>query len=203
MLWINQSTGLPIWLFWSQILTEVLAFFKVLGLFWNEKGQILSGFFQSERAWLWENIVWAAYSLVAFPPENPPSKTKNLFFDFDYKTCWIRRGFQQLSSSIAWRVVGLQISAKKWLVCFVCLYANACFMCICLKTTIGHFLTFLWHKVCVFGEDKLVTLPKQQTLSFIVCRCRRGLGSGLGVRFSLRLGFKVWYVTSKSKYIAV
>ena len=50
------------------------------------------------------------------PPENPPPKTKIFFFDFDYKTCWIRRGFEQLSSSIAWRVIGLQSSA--WNVIF-------------------------------------------------------------------------------------
>jgi len=43
----------------------------------------------------------------------PHRKRKTLFFDFDYKTCWIRRGFEPLSSSIAWRVIGLQISAKK------------------------------------------------------------------------------------------
>jgi len=47
------------------------------------------------------------------PPRKPPPKPKNVFFDFDYKTCWIRRGFEQLSSSIAWRVIGLQSSAKK------------------------------------------------------------------------------------------
>jgi len=49
------------------------------------------------------------------PPRKPPSKTK-IFFDFDYKTCWIRRGFEQLSSSIDWRVIGLQSSA--WNVIF-------------------------------------------------------------------------------------
>jgi len=50
--------------------------------------------------------------LVTFPPESSNPKRKNFFFDFDYKTCWIRRGFEQLSGSIAWRVIGLQISAK-------------------------------------------------------------------------------------------
>jgi len=44
-------------------------------------------------------------------PEN-----ENLFFNLDYKTCWIRRGIDQLSSSIAWRVIGLQSSA--WNVVF-------------------------------------------------------------------------------------
>jgi len=28
---------------------------------------------------------------------------KFFFFDFDSKTCWIRRGFEQLSSSSSWR----------------------------------------------------------------------------------------------------
>jgi len=48
------------------------------------------------------------------PPRKPPPQTKNVFFDFDYKTCWIRRGFEQLSSSTAWRVVGLQTLHDKW-----------------------------------------------------------------------------------------
>jgi len=51
--------------------------------------------------------------LVTFPPRKFKPKTKKFFFDFDYKTCWIRRGFEQLSSSIAWRVMGLQSSARK------------------------------------------------------------------------------------------
>jgi len=47
---------------------------------------------------------------VTSPPENSRPKQKIVFFDFDYKTSWIRRGFEQLSSSIAWRVIGLQNS---------------------------------------------------------------------------------------------
>jgi len=50
---------------------------------------------------------------VTFPPEKLKPKMKNFFFDFDYKTCWIHRGFEQLPSSIAWRVIGLQSSARK------------------------------------------------------------------------------------------
>jgi len=42
-----------------------------------------------------------------------PPKPKHFIFDFDYKTCWIRKGFEQLSTSIAWQVMGLQSSAKK------------------------------------------------------------------------------------------
>jgi len=51
------------------------------------------------------------------PPRKPPPKTKKFFFDFNYKTCWIHREFEQLSSSIAWQVLGLQSSA--WNVVFV------------------------------------------------------------------------------------
>ena len=46
--------------------------------------------------------------------EKPSPKPKIVFIDFDYKTCWIRRGSEQLSSSIAWRVIGLQILQEKW-----------------------------------------------------------------------------------------
>jgi len=46
------------------------------------------------------------------PLRKPPSvNEKNFFFDFGYKTCRISREFEQLSSSIAWRVIGLQSSA--------------------------------------------------------------------------------------------
>ena len=51
--------------------------------------------------------------LVAAPQRTLHRKQKTFVFDFDYKTCWIRRGFEQLSNSIAWRVLGLQSSAKK------------------------------------------------------------------------------------------
>jgi len=44
---------------------------------------------------------------------NPPTESENCFFDFDNKTCWIRRGFEQLFSSIAWRVIGLQNFTRK------------------------------------------------------------------------------------------
>jgi len=36
--------------------------------------------------------------LVMFPPEKLKPQAKIFFFDFDYKTCWICRGFEQLSS---------------------------------------------------------------------------------------------------------
>jgi len=51
--------------------------------------------------------------LWRFPQKSSNPKRKILYFDFDYKTCWIRRGFEQLSSSIAWQVIGLQSSARK------------------------------------------------------------------------------------------
>ena len=49
--------------------------------------------------------------LWRFPPKTTPQK-RNFFFRFHYKTCWIPRRFEQLSSSIAWRVIGLQSSAR-------------------------------------------------------------------------------------------
>ena len=42
--------------------------------------------------------------------------------------------------------------------CFVFVYA--CFMCICLKTTVWHFLTFCGTRSVFYGEDKLATLSK-------------------------------------------
>jgi len=35
--------------------------------------------------------------LVTFPPEKLKPQNKKLFFDFDHKTCWIRRGFDLFS----------------------------------------------------------------------------------------------------------
>jgi len=49
------------------------------------------------------------------PPRKSPTENETLFFDFDYKTWWIRRGFEQFSSSIAWRVIGLQTLQETWL----------------------------------------------------------------------------------------
>ena len=46
-------------------------------------------------------------------PRKAQTQHEKFFFPFDYKTCWIRREFEQLSSSIAWRVIRLQNSAKK------------------------------------------------------------------------------------------
>jgi len=57
--------------------------------------------------------LWKHAFFVTSPPENPHRNRKSFFFDFDYKTCWIHRGFEQHSSSIVWRVIGLQSSAKK------------------------------------------------------------------------------------------
>jgi len=50
--------------------------------------------------------------LVTLPPEKLKPETKIFFFDFGYKTCWICRGFEQLSSSIGWRVIRFQSSAR-------------------------------------------------------------------------------------------
>jgi len=50
--------------------------------------------------------------LVTFPPEKLIPKTKTIFFYLQFKTCRIRWGFEQLSSSIAWQVMALQIFFK-------------------------------------------------------------------------------------------
>jgi len=43
--------------------------------------------------------IWKHALIVTSPPENAKLKTKNVFFDLNKKTCWIRKGFEQLSSS--------------------------------------------------------------------------------------------------------
>jgi len=42
--------------------------------------------------------------LVTPPQENPKPKTE-IFFTRNYKTCWIRRGFEHLSRCSTWRVM--------------------------------------------------------------------------------------------------
>jgi len=42
------------------------------------------------------------------PQENPKPKMKKIFSTRNWKTCWIRRWFEKLSSSIGWRVTALQ-----------------------------------------------------------------------------------------------
>jgi len=54
------------------------------------------------------------------PTENPKPKTKQIFKNLSQKTSRIRR-FEQLSSSIAWRVMVLQSSAK------MCIKGKPCF----------------------------------------------------------------------------
>jgi len=39
------------------------------------------------------------------PQQMSNQKQKNIFFDVNQKTCWIRREFEQLSSSSGWRFV--------------------------------------------------------------------------------------------------
>ena len=36
--------------------------------------------------------------ICGVPPRKPPTENETFFFDFNYKTCWIRRG---LNSSLA------------------------------------------------------------------------------------------------------
>jgi len=64
---------------------------------WNRFESCLTGF--EVRAYF---QAWLLYSSMCFRQNLPVTKT-----------CWIRREFEQLSSSIAWRVIGFQSSAKK------------------------------------------------------------------------------------------
>ena len=45
--------------------------------------------------------------------QNPPSKFKKCFFILNYTKPLVIKGFEQLSSSIAWQVIGLQSSTRK------------------------------------------------------------------------------------------
>jgi len=54
-----------------------------------------------------------------FTPENPKPKTKNVFFfNLNYKTCWIRRGYEQRSALLLNQSVGevwwCKALQKKW-----------------------------------------------------------------------------------------
>ena len=44
-----------------------------------------------------------------------------------------------------------------------------------LKPLSGFFSLFVGQDLYFSGEEKLATLSKQQTFSFIVCRCRQGV----------------------------
>ena len=51
-------------------------------------------------------------------PRNAQILNEKSFLNLQFKTCWIHWGFEQLSSSIAWRVIELQTFQKlqkKWL----------------------------------------------------------------------------------------
>ena len=47
------------------------------------------------------------------PPRKAQTQNEKKIFYLQFKTCWIRRWFEQFSSSIAWQVIGLQSSARK------------------------------------------------------------------------------------------
>ena len=47
-------------------------------------------------------------SIMPSPTENPNPKMKIFFSILSWKACWIRRCFEQLSSSSGWRVTELQ-----------------------------------------------------------------------------------------------
>jgi len=51
--------------------------------------------------------------LWSYPQKNLNSKQKMFVTNLNYKICWIHKRFEQLSSSIGWRVITLQSIAKK------------------------------------------------------------------------------------------
>ena len=59
------------------------------------------------------NLSWKHPSIVTSPTDKPHSKRKKLF-DLNYEACWVRRGCEQISSSIVWRGMVLQSFSKKW-----------------------------------------------------------------------------------------
>jgi len=76
------------------------------------------------------------------------------------------------NTSKAWNCI-ISMFLTNFNICFV--FVHTCFMRMCLKTAVWHFLTFCGTRSVFFGEDKFATLSKQQTFSFIVCRCRQGV----------------------------
>ena len=58
----------------------------------NAQGQAKMAKITQKHPYLWRS-----------PQKTLNPKRKKFFFDFDSKTCGIRRGFEQLSSSSGWR----------------------------------------------------------------------------------------------------
>jgi len=52
--------------------------------------------------------------LLMFPQKSSNPKRKTFFFDLNKKTCWIRRGFEQLSSSSGWRFMAKKCAPICW-----------------------------------------------------------------------------------------
>ena len=52
-------------------------------------------------------------SLLRHQQKKNKPKTKKILLHLNWKTCWIRRWFEQLSSSIGWRVIALQKSGAR------------------------------------------------------------------------------------------
>jgi len=52
--------------------------------------------------------------LMTFLPENLKPKMKHVFFDVNSKTCWIRRGFEQFSSSSGWQFMAKKRAPINW-----------------------------------------------------------------------------------------
>jgi len=86
MLRINQSTELSCQFGFFEVEFEILAFFqrtwlflKILKIKKPDKICPFLAFSQWERAWLWHNIVWGAYSLqISFDESQWPCRVQRI-----------------------------------------------------------------------------------------------------------------------------
>jgi len=141
----QRRARFPIWLFWRQILK--------FSLFLNT-----FGFFSGRKAWFWQNIVWAVYSLqISADGSLWPCSMHRILQRFYCcpKTIGVVDKKQMYNSVIR----GKQNASKEWY-CIISMFLTsfnvyfafgyACFMCICLKTAIWLFLGersgFFWWK---------------------------------------------------------
>ena len=151
--------GLPVWLFWSQILKFWL--FEHLWLFLKIKkareNMACSGFFSGGKAWLWQNTEWATYSLEISSDESLWSyRVLRIWQIFcccpkNHQCCWQETNVRHFND-------GKENASKDWnwtISMFLksfninCLFDYAC-LCECaLKLFLGFFWLF-WDKVWVF-----------------------------------------------------
>jgi len=132
-----SCAGLPIWHFWSQFLKFRLFWCTWLFLKIKNTSQNLAFsflFFSVWKAWLWQNIVWAAYSL-------------RMFSDGSLWPCRVQRMLYLQGKKILLRI-GITFYRCFWWVfsIYLCLVMH-CFMCslYALGLLSGLFWLFLRH----------------------------------------------------------